>query len=260
TCGSEPSKEVVAALEKHFLENKVTGSDRESNIAKTYNLNVYWHIISANNTPVGGDIPDSRIASQIAVMNKDYESTGIKWSLSRTTRTINPFWYNNMTAGSPQQTEMKNALRMGRAADLNVYSVGTLKSPKGEDLLGYATFPASYAGNPRDDGVVIIQSSLPGGAPPYDLGRTLTHEAGHWVGLYHTFQGGCNAPGDSVDDTPFEASPASGCPTGRDTCPGGGVDPIHNFMDYSDDACLDNFTPGQSRRAQDQLDTYRIGH
>ena len=104
---------------------------------------------------------------------------------------------------------------------------------------------------------------------------------GHWVGLYHTFQGGCFGDGDLVDDTPPEAIASAGCPEGRDTCIGGGVDPIHNFMDYSDDeyvshirlgektpvlsdppvrvicSCLTEFTPGQITRLQDQVRTFR---
>jgi hypothetical protein len=89
-------------------------------------------------------------------------------------------------------------------------------------------------------------------------GKTLTHEAGHWVGLYHTFQGGCEGVGDGVDDTPAEASPASGCPVNRDTCPDKpGMDMVNNYMDYSYDKCLDSFSTGQINRLQDQMSTYR---
>ncbi|KAJ3305427.1 hypothetical protein HDV03_001521 [Kappamyces sp. JEL0829] len=226
-------------------------------VAFARTINVYFHVIRKGTGVANGDVTDSQIAQQISVLNKTYSGSGLTFVLAGTDRTTNSDWFNSAGPDSSQQTAMKKKLRKGGKADLNLYSVG-FTTGSGAGLLGYATFPSDYASNPTDDGVVFLYSSLPGGSTTnYNLGYTVTHEVGHWVGLYHTFQGGCSGSGDFVSDTPAEASAASGCPSGRDTCSGGGVDPIHNFMDYSYDSCMTGFTSGQYTRLQSQLSAYR---
>jgi hypothetical protein len=217
-------------------------------------INVYFHVIRKGTGYSNGDIPDSMIADQIRVLNDAYRSWGWQFALVSTDRTTNSTWYG-MRQGSKAERDAKRALRKGTADDLNIYTANL-----GGGLLGWATFPSSYATNPTNDGVVILYSSLPGGtAAPYNQGDTATHEVGHWMGLYHTFQGGCNAPGDYVDDTPYEASPAYGCPTGRNSCSSAGLDPITNFMDYTDDPCTNTFSSGQDSRMDSMFTTYRYG-
>ena len=151
-----------------------------------------------------------------------------------------------------QSSTYRKQTRQGGANALNIWLVDFA-------YLGIATFPWDYDRNPGIDGIRVHYDSLPGGSiANYNLGETATHEAGHWLGLYHTFQGGCNDKGDYVDDTPAMLVPTSGCPTGKDTCPKKeGLDPIHNYMDYSWDSCYSEFTPDQAARMQDQWLFYR---
>ncbi|KAF4619258.1 hypothetical protein D9613_005392 [Agrocybe pediades] len=252
-CGTSISASQIKLAEADFQANKVSVS-----AAKAFApIEVYFHVIQGGSTLALGNVPDSQIQAQIDVLNEDYSASGRTFVLKNITRTTNSNWFKSVGPSTSLQTTMKNTLRVGGAATLNIYSVG-FQSGSGSGLLGYATFPSSYKSAPKDDGVVILYSSLPGGSTTnYNFGQTATHEVGHWAGLYHTFQGGCSGTGDSVSDTPPEASAASGCPTGRDTCSGGGVDPIHNYMDYSYDSCMTEFTAGQITRMNSQLATYR---
>jgi hypothetical protein len=217
-------------------------------------ISVYFHVINKGTGIANGNVPLSQITAEINVLNNAYAPSA-SFTLVATDRTTNATWYG-AGQGSTAERNMKAALRRGTADDLNIYTLNP-----GGGLLGWATFPWSYSGAPSQDGVVVLFSSLPGGtAAPYNLGDTATHEVGHWLGLYHTFQGGCTKRGDLVGDTPAERSPAFGCPQGRDSCRRkAGLDPIHNFMDYTDDQCMFEFTAGQRARMDAKWITYREG-
>jgi hypothetical protein len=221
-------------------------------------VNVYVHVINKGSGIENGDVPLAMITDQIQVLNAAFADAGFSFELAGVDRTTNASWYT-MSPGSIEEKQAKAALRVGSADDLNIYTANP-----GGGLLGWATFPSSYSKQPTMDGTVVLFSSLPGGsAKPYHLGDTATHEVGHWLGLYHTFQGGCNEKrGDFVSDTPAERSPAFGCPVGRDSCTGNrfpGLDPIENFMDYTDDKCMDQFSGGQHTRMGEAWDAYRAG-
>ncbi|KAI0042587.1 metalloprotease [Auriscalpium vulgare] len=254
-CGTSISEEKLIAAEKHFAQHKVEAS--ASLVPLDATVSVYFHVISKDSTAAGGSLSDALIQGQIDALNDGYSGSGLSFTLVNTSRTVSSDWFSNVGPDSSQQTAMKKSLRKGGAAALNLYSTGFASSAN-NGLLGYSTFPSDYSGAPTDDGVVFLFSTVPGGSETnYNEGKTVTHEVGHWVGLYHTFQGGCSGSGDQVADTPAEASAASGCPVGRDTCSSAGVDPIHNYMDYSYDSCMSEFTAGQIARFKSQLATYR---
>ncbi|MEM1325530.1 MAG: M43 family zinc metalloprotease [Bacteroidota bacterium] len=131
-------------------------------------------------------------------------------------------------------------------------------------VLGYAQFPEAPTlagigtgnGGANSDGVVVLPSSVGSSDVPnpaggvFGEGRTLTHELGHWLGLRHIWgDGGCNVD-DFCADTPNAGSSTSGCPANKDSCPDPGVDQIENYMDYSNDACMNIFTENQRERME----------
>jgi hypothetical protein len=218
-------------------------------------IKVAFHVIHSGKE---GNLTDAQINGQIAELNKAYSgfyggaNTGYTFVLASVDRTRNTKWFR-LTPGSASELEAKQALAIDVPHRLNIYSC-----KPGQNLLGWAYFPSSYPEGDYRHGVVIHYASIPGGAlAPYNLGGTADHEVGHYLGLYHTFQGGCSAPGDYVDDTPYEGSATSGCPNNKDTCPSAGVDPIHNYMDYSTDACYTQFTSGQDARMDAIVPAYR---
>jgi hypothetical protein len=228
--------------------------------AGSIEIDVWFHVITSG---TNGDVSDTQITQQIAVLNDAFDGDGDEgiidtpyvFNLAGITRTDNAAWYTGCYGSA--ESAMKSSLHVGDARTLNIYSCRPSSG-----ILGFATFPSSYASQPLLDGVVILDESMPGGtAAPYNEGDTATHEVGHWLGLYHTFQGGCNGSGDYVADTPAERSAAYGCPIGRDSCTGRKLpveaDPIHNFMDYTDDYCMFEFTEGQALRAYEQSSVYR---
>ena len=207
---------------------------------------VAYHVITdANGT---GDVPDEQLQEQIDTLNAGFEETGFAFFFLSVDRTANDDWFL-----STPESEMKAALAIDPTHTLNIYTTG--------DLGGYAQFPWSFPESSHMHGAVVYYSSLPGGSwYPYNLGATVTHEVGHCLGLYHTFQNGCSPPGDYVDDTPYESSGTLGCPIGQNTCSNEPEsDPIHNYMDYTDDACKFEYTQNQTDRMNWSVITYKPG-
>ena len=193
-----------------------------------------------------GDVSRTVVRRQVRVLDETFAGSGFAFDLAGVDRTYDDRYHRDR-----RSREYRAATRRGGAGALNIWLVDL-------DYLGVATFPWDRAGSPRTDGVRVDVGTLPGGdLQDYDQGKTATHEAGHWLGLFHTFQGGCTRRNDGVRDTPAQASESRGCPVGRDSCSLPGDDPVHNYMDYSDDACYERFSAGQQDRMRAMFAAYR---
>ncbi len=232
-----------------YLEEFLAQNPNILNLTGTYVIPIAYHVIRLDNGT--RDVSDADIEEQTLVLTAAFASMDIEFETASIDRTDNTSWHN-AGVGSSAEIAMTSALAVDPATTLNFY----MNNAAGN--LGYAYLPQSFPENSTRHGVWVLWSSMPNGSSvPYDEGDTGTHEIGHFAGLSHTFSGGCGGSGDGVPDTAPEASPAFGCPVGRDTCPGDGPDPITNFMDYVDDFCMIEFTPGQRDRVYVQMAAFR---
>ena len=251
-------------LAQRRLESKAQQrrAGAEARLGRT-RIDVYVHVIAKNNGK--GGVSTKRVKQQIAVLNKAYAgktssasaSTPFYFKLKKITRTKNSSWYAWDTPtpySDGDDVAPKEKLHRGNWGDLNLY----VARPS-EGVLGYSSFP--WSTTLERDGVVVLSTSLPGGtATGYNKGDTATHEVGHWLGLLHTFDGGCSPfGGDHVDDTPAQADGQNifSCDATLDTCAAPGTDPVRNFMSYGDDGCLNRFSAGQAERMGQTWLAYR---
>ncbi len=216
---------------------------------------VRFHMITSGPE---GRLARSTIDQQIQTLNTAYGGgtggvdTGVSFRLLSVGTVDNAQWFLHPHDDQPQ---MVGSLTTGGPGTLNLYTAAV-----GSDVLGFSSFPQWYRDRPTLDGVVVDYRSVPGGPfEHFSRGYTAVHEIGHWLGLFHPFEGGCRPPGDGVDDTPYEALPTQACPVSKDTCPTPGADPVHNFMDYGFDSCMREFTAGQGLRIRAMWNAYRAG-
>ncbi|MEM8712093.1 MAG: M43 family zinc metalloprotease [Planctomycetota bacterium] len=238
-------------------------------------IQVVVHVIRTNSG--GGNVPNARVLSQIEILNEDFGAlagtpgaqgtdTKIRFELATEDpqgqptngimRYDNSTWYND--GGS-----YWNSIAWDPDVYMNIYTMGAPAGSSG--ILGYVPFlPASSPGSVGSNGdrVVVLNSAFGRNAPaaPYNQGRTATHEVGHYLGLYHTFQNGCGGSncygsGDRICDTNAESQPEYNCPGSSSSC--GSQDPVRNYMNYSPDTCMSNFTEEQARRMRCTLEYYR---
>jgi hypothetical protein len=255
-CGFEnPSRAERDQIERNLREFRA--SDRapliQGAVVPAKNIKVHFHVLTTNSGV--GNVDEAKLDSAITVMNAAYAGTGFTFTKVGSTRTKNTTWYSACDRSTVER-QIRKALAVDPARTFNVYLCNL-----GGGLLGRATFPTYFAENSFMHGVVIHNGTVPGGSfNGYNGGDTLVHEAGHYLGLYHTFQGGCvdgANGGDYVVDTPAEASATYDCNVNKDSCASEGKDSVTNYMNYGSDACMTNFTTDQRIRAWDQTSLYK---
>ena len=269
TCGSmdvleaqleeDPKRAVkMEQIEDHLRDLELSGS-REVNgvVAIPVVVHVLYNTTSEN-------ISDAQILSQITVLNDDFRRTNsdadetwsqaadseIEFCMASSDPEGNATNGIVRTATSVSAFGTNDAMKSSSSGGADAWPAGDYLNVWVCDIsggiLGYAQFPGGAAST---DGIVIDYQyfgTIGTASAPFDLGRTATHEVGHWLNLRHIWgDGNCNAD-DFVTDTPSSDGANYGCATGHVSCQT--TDMVENYMDYSDDACMNLYTAGQKNR------------
>ena len=253
-CGVEDLDQETA----RWVEGLVKSLPRpEMRLAGSVQIPVAFHVVYAGTK---GRVSDQQIATLLNNLNAAYSGSPFSFHLASVDRTNNKAWYGNCLS-SKNEKVMKRRLAVDPRRTLNIYTCKTSNFPVTGGVLGYAYLPFMFPENSYMHGAVLHPALMPGGHPEVGVyGMIVAHELGHYLGLYHTFQGGCGATGDFVADTPAEAKPTGNCAAGTDTCPAVvGLDDVTNFMNYGDDLCMNHLTPGQIQRMVEQTSAFRPG-
>ncbi len=195
---------------------------------------------------------EAQLFEQLAILNQAYEPINLQFTIQSITETVAPEW-DFLFQGSEQEIAMKELLHLPVAEVLNIYVCHPL------GYIGWASFPKQGAEDDYYQGIVLLDETLPGGSNPLYEGDTLVHEVGHYLGLLHTFAGRCDGEvHDGIDDTPRHQANYGRPPEWTDTCPGDAFhDPVHNYMNYVEDAWMWEFTEGQMERMITLTSLYR---
>ena len=247
----------IEKFTKSYLENPLRLN------GEIITIPVVFHVVHNTNSQ---NVSDAQIQSQLDVLNDDFRrmnadaddywgDLGTDTEIEFCLASVGP--NGNPTSGIQRQSTSQTSFAYsGDPVKFNS-SGGTDAWPADDylnfwvcnlegGLLGYAQFPG---GPDVTDGVVVDYAyfgNIGTATAPFDLGRTATHEVGHWLNLRHIWgDGGCGAE-DFVSDTPKSNASNGGCQIGSKSC--GSDDMVQNYMDYSDDACMNLFTVGQSAR------------
>jgi hypothetical protein len=280
-------KQIEEQANKVIAASKADGSYAKASNGIIY-IPVVFHIIHDDSLQ---NIPQWQIMDQIRVLNEDFRrSLGTPGFSSDPVSSDMKIEFR-LAQYDPNGKKSDGIIRIKSALTnnandavkalsywdsdkyLNVWVVKTISIgiPTSQGIvLGYAQFPWDRTSKPTTDGIVIRsdQIGVIGTGQISQGGRTLTHEIGHWLGLYHTFQDGCSgasgsncaSQGDRVCDTPPVESSSSGCSIGKNSCNNDVPDlpdMIRNYMDYSDGTCMNTYTAGQKTRIYSCLASFR---